>query len=219
MLYGYCPGNLPHNKNPEVLQFLTGYGGAVEREPERAEEGEVELGLGIYVFCCRYFYCCAMFCVFFCFGVSCFRGSCLRVCVFNNICLTGDQVEREEVEGLEAESNGIGFKGKEGIGLVAVVQAVVMVRIIICGLLVGLVYDQFAPLFVQLFIVVLSIFNGIFGRLIGYTTAPITGADTTNNNEFIGINAKAPPIGVTATNDKCCSITSTNSTSNNNKRY
>ena len=48
------------------LQFLTGHGEAVEREPKRAEEGGVEQG--IYVFCCGYFYYCVMFCCCFSFG-------------------------------------------------------------------------------------------------------------------------------------------------------
>ena len=142
------------------------------------------------------FYPCAM--------ISCLVFRCL---IFNNTCLTGCGVAGEEgaVELESIGSYGIGFEEGEEVGLVAVVQAVV---IMITRIIFGVCEYLFAPLFGaylqtfirliggifgQLFVGVLSIFNGLFGELIGYVIAPQIGGDLTN---FIGcINGLSRPRG------------------------
>ena len=135
--------------------------------------------------------------------------------------MTGRGGAVEEEEEAESKSAGLGLGSKEGIELAVVVAvAVVIARIIICvcGLLIGLVIDQFAPLFgvcSQICIggiygdnngfiqapsgAILTTFIGLFGELIGYTIAPMTGADTTHNNEFVK-SLISPHIGGDLTN-------------------
>ena len=120
---------------------MTGRSGAIEREPKRAEQGEVEYGMYIFAVYLIILALCAkkLFCVL------CFRGVCLRVCLLQKF-LTGygGAVEREE-EAVELGAFAairIGFEGKGEVGLVVVVVIVIVAaRIIICGLLIGLVFE------------------------------------------------------------------------------
>ena len=156
-----------------------------------------------------------MFCVL-CFRIWYFRGLCSRVCLLQNFLTDyGGAIEREEgaVELGSLGSYGIGFeKGEEEVGLIVVVPAVLTVIVVVVTRIIFDVCEyllryMFAPLFGaylqtfiqlvggifgQLFVAVLSIVNGSFGGLIGYTIAPIIGADTTYIKDFIGNDTEAP---------------------------